>query len=306
MRLGQIAQNTRRFPIALTLIASACALSPADVAPSAVPSSATPIEAAIATVALQSTSASPHPTTISSEPTSSPASPPMPTTAQFEPTASPEPPHVESATFLYDIFAPGGMGSACVSNSRPHFSAHITDLSKIDYLSPAGTVQGGDLKPHGFLHNLPGLAQVPVYAPIDSYLIDFAYYTQSGYSVYTFKFQVSCEVAYYFDHLYIVADRIGVVIPDSPSADTHGTPVSPPIFFQAGELIGYTGDSPLSRNWDFGVLNTQHWNPLPTDKTFNDSGNVDKYRYAVCPYEYFDVSMRAQYDALLGDAGCGP
>ncbi len=291
--------------LVLALIASACAPPLADVAPSATEIPPVPTEAATATVALQPTSTSPQPTAISPESTESPAPPPTATTVQSEPTENPESSHESSETFVYDIFAPGGMGSACVSNPRPQFSAHITDLSMIDYLSLAGTVQGGDLKPHGFLHNLPGLTQVPVYAPIDSYLIDFAYYTQSGYSVYTFKFQVSCEVAYYFDHLYIVVDRIGVVTPDSTSAGSHGTPVSTPLFFQAGELIGYTGDSPLSRNWDFGVLNTGQWNLLPTDEPFNESGNVGKYRYAVCPYEYFDVSMRAQYDALLGDAGKG-
>ncbi len=210
-----------------------------------------------------------------------------------------------STTNEYDIFAPGGMGSDCVSNPRPQFSAHITDLTLIDYLSPAGTVQGGDLKPHGYLHNLPAVTEVPVYAPSDSYLIDFAFYTQSGYDIYSLKFQVSCEVAFYFDHLHIVVDKISAVMPDSPAINSRGTPVSSPIFFQAGELIGYSGDSPLSRNWDFGVLNIAQWNPLPTDKSYNNLGNVNKYRFAVCPYEYFNPSMRAEYDVLLGDAGCG-
>ena len=77
------------------------------------------------------------------------------------------------------------------------------------------------------------------------------------------------------------------------------------VFFQAGELIGYTGGNSIFANWDFGVLNTARWNALP-DKPYVYSPNVEKYRFAVCPYEYYDDSMRAQYMELLGDIMCGP
>ena len=213
---------------------------------------------------------------------------------------------VNPAALGYNIFAPGGMGGDCDNNPTPKFTAHITELSKISYLTPAGTVQGGDLKPHGYLHNVGSNPEVPVYAPIDSYLIDFAYYEgYTGVGHYTFKFQVSCEVAYYFDHLRAVVDKISVVTPEFPATDSRGVVVSPPIFFQAGELIGYTGGNSTFANWDFGVLNTATWNELPND-SYVYSPNVEKYRFAVCPYEYYDDSKRAQYMMLLGDKGCGP
>ena len=194
----------------------------------------------------------------------------------------------------------------CVSDPTPDFTAHITDLSKISSLTPAGTVQGGDLKPHGFLHNLPSAVAVPVYAPVDSYLIDYTYYYGYGQeAIYTFKFQVSCEVAYYFDHLGAVVDKLGDIMPAVPASDSHGTPLSPPMFFQAGELIGYTGDTQGTRNWDFGVLNTERWNSLPT-VPYVYSPNVEKYRFAVCQYQYFEESIKSEYLALLGDQGCGP
>ena len=180
-------------------------------------------------------------------------------------------------------------------------------MSKIFHLTPAGTVQGGDLKPHGYLHNLSSSPEVPVYAPVDSYLIDFAYYEgYTGVGHYTFKFQVSCEVVYYFGHLRVVVEKIGNITPDVPASDSRGVVVSPPIFFQAGELIGHTGGNSIFANWDFGVLNTGTWNPLPTDRTFNQSANVEKYRFAVCPYEYFEESIKAEYISLFGDQGCGP
>jgi hypothetical protein len=113
-------------------------------------------------------------------------------------------------------------------------------------------------------------------------------------------------VAYYFDHLRTVVDKIGVFFPAVPATDSRGSRMSPPIFFQAGELIGSTGGSQSSLNWDFGVLNTQQWNDLPDDVTYNYSGNVEKYRFAVCQYEYFEESIKQEYMTLLGDQGCGP
>ena len=187
------------------------------------------------------------------------------------------------------------------------FTAHITDLSYIISLTPAGTVQGGDLKPHGYLHNDPSATEVPVYAPVDSYIISFGYYSSQGAEpIYKLDFQVSCEVAYYFDHLRTVVDKIGAFIPATPASDSRGSRLSPPIFLQAGELIGYTGGTQSSRNWDFGVLNTQQWNDLPDEATYNYSANMEKYRFAVCQYEYFEQSIKQQYLALLGDQGCGP
>ena len=189
------------------------------------------------------------------------------------------------------------------------FTAHITDLRQISYLTPAGTVQGGHLKPHGYLHNDPSAMNVAVYAPVDSYLISFGYYSGQGAEpIYKLDFQVSCEVAYYFDHLRTVVDKIGGVFPADPASDSRGSPLSPPIFFQAGELIGHTGGTQSSRNWDFGVLNTQQWNELPDDATYNYSGNAGKYRFAVCQYQYqyFEESIKQEYMAMLGDQDCGP
>ena len=117
-------------------------------------------------------------------------------------------------------------------------------------------------------------------------------------------FQVLCEAAFYVDHVRTVVDKIGAVASDLPAGDSRHNAVSPALLFQAGELIGYTGGSSDYGNWDFGVLNTEVWNPLP-ETLYNRSPNIDKYRYAVCPYQYYDVQMRAHYTELLGDEGGG-
>ena len=163
------------------------------------------------------------------------------------------------------------------------------------------------MKPHGYLHNERSATEVPVYAPVDSYLISLGYYySHGGEAIIKLDFQVSCEVAYYFDHLRVVEGKIAAVLPGQPAGDSRGTALKPPIFLEAGELIGYTGGSSSSLNWDFGVLNTQNWNELPTDKPFNYSGNVKKYRFAVCQYQYFEESIKAECLSLLGDQGCRP
>ena len=52
-------------------------------------------------------------------------------------------------------------------------------------------------------------------------------------------------------------------------------------------------------------MNTERWNSLPT-MPYVYSPNVEKYRFAVCQYEYFEESIKPEYLSLLGDQGCGP
>jgi len=122
-------------------------------------------------------------------PTPTPAPTPRPTLTAI-PGPAPTPSYVGPTG--YDIFAPSGLKGDCESDPEPVFTAHITNLTLIDSLTPAETVQGDDLKPHGYLGNKPSAKEVPVYAPVDSYPLDFAYYVQGGDAIFMFKFQVSC------------------------------------------------------------------------------------------------------------------
>ena len=84
---------------------------------------------------------SPTPTGV---PTATP--PPMPTAAPSPnpgptaiPTAVPSPTRRYVRPTGYDIFAPGGQQGDCESDPEPVFTSHITDLSKISWLTRAGT-----------------------------------------------------------------------------------------------------------------------------------------------------------------------
>ena len=142
----------------------------------------------------------------------------------------------------------------CDSNPSPVFTADITDVSKISYLTPPVTVQGDDLKTHGYIHLGEDSSKVPVYIPVDAKLYQGAYYEGRGEGLYTIYFEVSCEVIIMFDHIIEPIEKIKKEFSDQPAPDSRTNKIGP-IQFKAGELIGHTGGTDNSKNWDFGVYN---------------------------------------------------
>ena len=190
--------------------------------------------------------------------------------------------------------------AVCVSNPKPVFTQHITDLSQLDVVIPPGSVSGDHISSHSYLGNTVP-ANVPVYAPVDTHLINGVHYQSDGLSQYSLYFRVSCEVMFILGHFVSPTDSIKSMFADTPSADTRtGDDFEDPPLFQAGELLGYTTGVPSSGRWDFGVYNTEHVN------TF---GNNARYEYAWrdlnsdCPYDYFTDPLRQEYYALFGTAG---
>ena len=106
-----------------------------------------------------------------------------------------------------------------VSTDPVQFTAHITDLDKVDRIVPPGSQSGNTFAPHSYIKLLPGVGKVEVYAPIDSELDMVGYYSESAadydpnadptiYSQYILFFKVNENVFYYFDHLDEVASKI--------------------------------------------------------------------------------------------------
>lgn len=217
-------------------------------------------------------------------------------------------------------FFGGGWMAACSPNTSPLFTQHLTDLSQVDYLDPWGKINGGSLKGHTYLHNRyqryeggrpTGVARVPVYAPVDSYLISYAHYREGDNTKSDFMFvlQVSCEVAYRLDHIDqlsgVVAERLGAT--PVKIDDSRTTVLTEPIRLVAGTLIGTTIGTPQGASWDFGVYNTRNNNPLTGGlAAYAGTGEGENYRYADCPYDYFPEAMRQSYYAKLTSGECGP
>ena len=222
--------------------------------------------------------------------------------------------------FFYDIFD-GGKKKDCVS--RPVIFTHeITDFSQIKEIAPWGLTPQSYLKNHTSLYiknkgYVKGKVQidkpVPVYAPTDSYLILQTRYRMEGLKDVQWRliFQVGCGVVYRFDHLDIPSDRImkhlGTIPIDENQVTAPNIPIRPPLKIKAGELIAYTKGTPQSGSWDFGVSDLRKNNLLPKGlQQFEKKPTGRQFKYAACPYDYFESSLKQEYLKKMRGQSCGP
>lgn len=211
----------------------------------------------------------------------------------------------------YSIFSGGGM-QRCTSNAAPQFTRDLTDLSRIEYIVPWGTVQGGNLKNHSYLHN-KGRGRnkgVTVTSPVDARLVAASYYFDHGAKKpeYLLIFQVSCEVGFKLDHI----DRLSPKLARSlahvkASKSSRTTRLRPAPKLMAGEEIGWTDGTDLAGSWDFGVYNTTISNQLPKRLSKHaERPEGQQLEFATCPYDYFSVPLRERYEELIRGRACGP
>jgi len=188
-----------------------------------------------------------------------------------------------------------GLNRDCISNPDPVFTHGITDLSKIKFITPPGSLEqyGNEvaLKSHSYVF-IDG--RVPVYAPVDSALYQGSYYEEEGENQYSLFFDVSCEVFYLFDHIWEPVDKLRVVLPSEPSTDTRTTEVRNPVEVKAGELIGYTTGTVYSHHFDFGVYNRDRKNDL-SKITVEGLKLFDREYQGLCPYDVFPEEKKEVY-----------
>ena len=176
----------------------------------------------------------------------------------------------------------------CKNNPLPTFTHHITDMSQVNYIVPPPTMGAGpSLKPHSYIGT--DHARVPVYAPIDMTLITGAHTVEGPYG---FIFRVSCEVQLRFGHITEPIQEIKDVFPLTPAQDSRDQKIEHEIFFKAGDIIAYTIGTKTAGNWDFGVYNSATSNRYANDPEW---GNSSTYTTAVCPFDYFETSLRQAY-----------
>jgi hypothetical protein len=223
--------------------------------------------------------------------------------------------------YYYDIFD-GNKIEDCTSNPNPVFTHEITDFSKIKRLLRWGLTPQGYLKNHtyvalknkGHSNNRVIIKKpVPVYAPIDSYLILQSRYRMQGLKDVQWRlmFQVSCEILYRFDHLDTPSDRIlkhlGNVIVDEDQISAPNLNVKPPLKIKAGEIIAYTKGTPQGGTWDFGVVDINKNNELPKRlKEYENRPTGRQYKYAACPYDYYNKEIKKKYLKKMKGKKCNP
>ena len=221
----------------------------------------------------------------------------------------------------YDIFD-GNKMENCISNPNPVFTHEITDFSKIKKLKRWGLTPQGYLKGHTyiFLKNKGHSGNrviikepVPVYAPVDSHLILQAQYRLQGLEEVQWRliFQVSCEIIYRFDHLDTPSDRIlkhlGNISVNEDQIAAPNVAVRPPLKITAGELIAYTKGTPQAGSWDFGASDINKSNELPKRlKKFENKPAGRHYKYAACPYDYYNKDIKKKYLKKMKGKKCNP
>ena len=185
----------------------------------------------------------------------------------------------------------------CQSNSAPVFTNDITDMNTVNYIGPPPTMGAGpSLKTHSYIGT--DHARVPVYAPAAMILESGSHYVGGPYMM---EFLVSCEVKVRFGHITEPVEAIKKLLPTEPKEDSRTQELAP-IFFAAGELVGYTTGTSVAGNWDFGVYNSTVRNRYTDDPQW---GNSTTYTTAVCPFDYFSASLKPRYFSKFNSAALG-
>ncbi len=193
----------------------------------------------------------------------------------------------------------------CAKSGPGLFTKDITELSAISLIqNPIRVIGGNNIKTHSFIEVRK---KSPVYVPMDSTLTGGAnYYETMGANPvtkvqYLLSFSNGCNINYWIDHLVDVPENIKQAFPAKARNDTQSVNVKQ-LKLKAGDLIGYSNQVGPAR-FDFGVMDLEGPETiLTTDPRFKDNEIVktsDKYRHAVCPYQYFDAAKTKQYVGLF-------
>jgi len=202
-------------------------------------------------------------------------------------------------------------GVPCKNDPKPVFVHDLTDPSQIDHIQIYGL---GEIFPRfrSFLWIKNPGTKVPVYAPVDSDLVEAVYKNARGALDFDVHLMVSCQIWYLVNHITDPVDKIRSALPSTPATNTMDPPkVSPIVHFVAGELLGYTSGTPLASNWDFGVFDLTHSNQFVNQARY-DQDRYGKFQTAICPLDVFPKAQKTAYYALIGEskpiagAKCGP
>lgn len=203
-------------------------------------------------------------------------------------------------------------GIPCKDDPKPVFTHDLTDPTFVDHIQIYGL---GEIFPRfrSFIWiNQAKANKVPIYAPIDSDLVEAVYKNSKGALDFDIHLMVSCQIWYLVNHITDPVDKIRSALPSIPATSTMDPPkISPSIHFTSGELLGYTSGTPLPHNWDFGVFDLTHANQFVNQARY-DQDKFGKFQTAICPLDLFPESQKTTYYGLIGETKpvangkCGP
>ncbi len=209
--------------------------------------------------------------------------------------------------------AAGPTQGGCISDPNPRLTHFYTDLDQIEFINPTIVTSGNWLKNRQY-HKVVTDAnneapKVPVYAPADATAVGITHYLglmqpwvgePFELSQFDVRFEVSCEVSFWFDHLSRLAESFASLAPAEGVRDTRDAQVPIRVEVQAGDLIGYSSGTEPAHVWDFILVNTSKTNRFANQQRYEQTGDLEHLLHGDCPYDYYDQSMRAEYVVRFG------
>jgi|GEM_PF-1435955 hypothetical protein len=236
--------------------------------------------------------------------TSQPPSPSVSPHNSPEPSLSPEPPILSPETQPAVIPEPD-----TPDESGSLFTAHFFDRDKIRLIYPLGQLNGGHHEAEALGLSLiwiePSVIEagdrLTVYAPADMQLERYSYgHFGSEPPTWTMVFRVNDRIKIRMSAISEAVPRIMDATTNEPAPNTAEHEPSIPVFLEAGEVIGYTTGTSKAHNWDIWVYDSERSNQYANQSRYEANYLGDRMRTAVCPYDFFDEAMGAEYIALLG------
>ena len=201
----------------------------------------------------------------------------------------------------------------CASDPSSRFTHSYTDLDQIEFINPTIVTSGNWLKNRQYHkvftdadNNAP---LVPVYAPTDAtavgitrYLATMQPWDGEPFEIPQFevRFEVSCEVAFWFDHLSELVEPFASLAAPDPVRDTRDAQLPIKIEVNGGDLIGYTSGTEPAHTWDFVLVNLAKTNRFANQERYEQTGDLQYLLHADCPFDYFDEPLRSEYRSYFG------
>lgn len=182
------------------------------------------------------------------------------------------------------------------SREVPVFHTHLVDLSAVSNIVPTGSVSGDEIKGHAFVR-FTGQS-IAIYAPVDMVLTSGTWVGQSN--DFGVQFDINARFRFRLGHIDELRADLAALIPRTdPSSlfDDVG-----PVTLRAGELIGHATNAGPGEGFDVGVYDLDVENPTPNAERYRRIHDWEKLN-SVCPFAYFDSSLRGGYEARFANVG---
>lgn len=215
--------------------------------------------------------------------------------------------------FYPDSNQEGEQDNSAGSQSKEiKFTHKIFDPELVSHIIPLGELNGGYEETqtiNGVTINIKmdaarNAPEISVYAPTDMTLEDYSYFAFSGESPnWHLGFRISRDMKLNFDHITWVSDEMKAVMPPTPNSAY----VSPKkkLSFKAGELIAKTSGTDQAHNWNIYLRDNRHTNTFVNQARFEKLQDRYDFLNAVCPFDYYEDSVKQEFVALMGATKAG-